>query len=208
MDNSATATITSQARRSPAAGLAERMGAAGGENTVRLRELPFLAQVELRLEPGEEDAARRCASSFLGCSLPGPGRSQSNDGVRVMWCGPGWYLVLADGPHCTGHGIASGLRSCLGTEYADLCASVVDVSAQRTVLELTGPHARDVLAHGCPLDLHRAVFPVGHFTRTVLARVDVELLCTQTESAYRVLVRSSFAEHVALWLLDAMREYV
>ncbi|QVQ54717.1 hypothetical protein J4H86_06180 [Spiractinospora alimapuensis] len=184
------------------------MSATGGPNTVRLREVPFLAQVELRLEPSEEEAARRCAASFLGCSLPPPGRSRGHDGVRVLWCGPGWYLVLAAGPDVTGHGIACGLESCLGTEYGTPCASVVDVSAQRTVLELSGPHARDVLAHGCPLDLHRDAFPTGAFTQTLLARVDVGVLCAEAENEYRVLVRSSFAEHLALWLLDAMTEYV
>ena len=44
--------------------------------------------------------------------------------------------------------------------------SVVDVSANRTTLELSGPPAREVLEKGCPLDLHPRAFGPGRAVST------------------------------------------
>ena len=82
----------------------------------------------------------------------------------------------------------------------------VDVSAARTCLELDGPHALDVLEHGCSLDLHPDVFAVGDRARTNLAKAQVVLHRTG-EAAYRVYVGSSYADYLCRWLIDAMTEY-
>jgi heterotetrameric sarcosine oxidase gamma subunit len=82
----------------------------------------------------------------------------------------------------------------------------VDVSAARTCLELAGPHALDVLEHGCSLDLHPDVFAVGAVAHTNLAKAQVVLHRTE-DSAYRIYVRSSYADYLCRWLMDAMTEY-
>lgn len=202
------ATIPLAARRSPAAHLASRCAATGGSDTVRLRELAFLTQVELRVDPAEEAVAQRLAAGFLDCPLPQPGQAYGGGRPYVLWLGPGWYLALDDSPEVTGWGLSTGLRAALGGEYGAACASVADVSAARTVLELSGPSARDVLAHGCPLDLHPRVFAPGHCTQTLLAKTGVALLQTDAAPTYRILVRTSYADHLTRWLLDAMTEYV
>lgn len=47
-------------------------------------------------------------------------------------------------------------------------ASIFDQSGGRTVLRLSGPRARDVLAKGLPIDLHsRAFGPGSAATRTI-----------------------------------------
>ncbi len=84
--------------------------------------------------------------------------------------------------------------------------AVVDVSAQRTVIELAGPAARELLAKGCSIDLHPRVFGPGQCAQTTLARAPVILL-PRAENAYWVFVRASFAEYCAEFLLDAMTEY-
>lgn len=195
-------------RRSPAGHLAEDMAAVGDERTVTLRESAFPAQAELRVDPDQEEVARRAAAQFLGCGLPAPGRAEGWGRPWVLWCGPGWYLVVDTGGEVTGHGLACGLRAALGGEYGALCASVVDVSALRTVLELRGPRAREVLAHGCPLDLHPRVFGPGHYAQTLLAKATVGLLQAGAEPDYRILVRSSYADYLTRWIVDAMTEYL
>ncbi|MEV5495236.1 2Fe-2S iron-sulfur cluster-binding protein [Nonomuraea fuscirosea] len=75
----------------------------------------------------------------------------------------------------------------------------VDVSGQRTILELTGPRAEDVLITGCPLDLE--TLP-GH-TQTLLGKTSV-VLERRGPGDYRVYVRSSFTRYLAEWLLDAI----
>jgi sarcosine oxidase subunit gamma len=83
----------------------------------------------------------------------------------------------------------------------------VDVSAQRTVIEVARADARDLLLKGCALDLHPRVFGVGRCAQTLLARAQVVLVPRTDEPAYRVFVRASFAEYLAEWLLDAAAEY-
>jgi len=77
--------------------------------------------------------------------------------------------------------------------------SLVDVSAQRMVLRLTGPDARDVLSAGCALDLD--AFPPGSAAQTTLAKAGIVLLAE--EDGFRVLVRSSFGHYLTEWLADA-----
>ncbi|GAA2205774.1 sarcosine oxidase subunit alpha family protein [Nonomuraea monospora] len=77
----------------------------------------------------------------------------------------------------------------------------VDVSGQRTILELSGPGAEDVLITGCPLDLHPDVFP-GH-AQTLLGKTGV-ILERRAPDLYRIYVRSSFTRYLAEWLIDAI----
>jgi sarcosine oxidase subunit gamma len=69
-----------------------------------------------------------------------------------------------------------------------------------------GPRARDLLAHGCALDLHPRVFGPGRCAQTMLARAQVVLLPRPDD--FLVLVRSSFAAYLSEWLLDAATEYL
>jgi sarcosine oxidase subunit alpha len=110
-------------------------------------------------------------------------RGKSDKG---LWLGPDWHLVVDDDPP-------------LGT-------SIVDVSAARTILELSGPHARTILEHGCSIDLHPRAFTIGRCAQTNLAKAPVILHHT-AHNTYEIYVRASFADYLARWLLDAMVEY-
>jgi Sarcosine oxidase gamma subunit len=84
---------------------------------------------------------------------------------------------------------------------------VVDVSANRTTLELSGPSARAVLEKGCMLDLHPRAFTAGTAISTQIGPVPVILWQTDDAPTYRILPRASFSDYAARWLLDAMLEY-
>jgi sarcosine oxidase, subunit gamma len=219
------------------------MAATGSAGSVRLRELPFLTQVEIRV-PGASastsasdlpSGSGSASGSGLGLPLPAPGRasvagdgalagsasvagdgalagsasvagdgalagsaSVAGDGPRyLLWLGPDWYL-LVDDPEP---------ESDREPDRESGLESGVDVSAQRTVLELSGPHAAAVLAHGCSLDLHPRSFVPGSCAQTMLAKAQVVLHQTGPLS-YRILVRASYADYLVRWLLDAMVEYV
>lgn len=190
--------------RSPAQHLAGACAAASSPTSATVRELQFLAQVELRVNEEDEEAAARMAGEFLGCELPAPGRVTGRGSPYALWCGPGWYLIVDS--NATGRGLHTALSTALGGEYGSLCGSVVDVSAQRAILELSGPAARDVLAHGCTLDLHPRVFVPGNYAQTSLAKATVGIHQTaETDDGpvYRLLVRSSFTDYLVRWLLDA-----
>lgn len=205
-------------RRSPAGGFAARFAAAGRDDTVRLAERPFLAMVDLRVAPvplpgrDHPDPGRDHAETYarveeaLGLAVPQTPCTASGDADRgVLWMGPDWWLVV--GPPDTEGKTAARLRTALGAAPG----GVVDVSAQRTALDLAGPHARDVLMTGCRIDLHPRAFPAGTCVQTLLARAQVVLQNLGPDGAsapaFRVLVRASFAAYLAAWLLDAMAEH-
>lgn len=188
-------------RRTPLADATERLAevtrAAGG--AIAMAEVPFLAQINLRLEP--ESAVADAVGKELGLALPiEAGSSACSGDVNVLWLGPNEWLVV--GPPGAAGPLTGQLRSAVGAEHA----SIVDVSAQRTTLVLSGPLVRDLLAHGCSLDLHPSRFPAGRCAQTMLAQAPVILLRLPADE-YWVLVRASFAGYLVDWLVDATEEY-
>ena len=196
-------------RRGPLSDLAADFEAAtvAEPRAVRLREIPFLAQVNLRADPANGYVMRRIAAA-LDEELPTKPNTVATAGIRqLLWLGPDEWLVI--GPDGDAHWIERALRSALGEQDADGFGSVVNVSAGRTILELSGPAAREVLEKGCALDLHPDVFRAGHCAQTLVSRAEVIIHQTADTPAptYRLLVRTSFARYLALWLMDAMQEF-
>jgi sarcosine oxidase subunit gamma len=185
-------------RRSPLAGLAERMRAAAvtGARGVTLTELPFLTMVNVRVDPASKAAGRM--GTALGAPLPRRCGDTAASGPRtVLWLGPDEWLVLSRSDE------AAALREALGPDPG----SVVDVSANRTTLELSGPSARQVLEKGCPLDLHPRAFGPGRAVSTTVGPVAVLLWQVDDAPTYRLLPRSSFAGYLGRWIVDAMSEF-
>jgi sarcosine oxidase subunit gamma len=148
-----------------------------------LRELPFLAQVSVRTQTP-------------GPSLPTEPNTVTGDASRAaLWLGPDEWLAV--GP--------PGSEAQIEADHRAAGASLVEVSANRTTLELRGPHARELLEFGCPIDLHPRVFGPGRCAQTLLARANVLIwfVADDPEPVYRLLVRPSFAAYVATWLADA-----
>jgi sarcosine oxidase subunit gamma len=196
-------------RRSPLSDLAADFEAAtvAGPRGVRLREIPFLAQVNLRVDPTDRPSLRRIAAAF-GEELPTTPNTVATAGIRqLLWLGPDEWLVI--GPDSDARWIERALRSALGEPDpgATGFGSVVNVSAGRTILELSGPAAREVLEKGCALDLHPLAFRPGQCAQTLVSRAEVILHQTSDTPTYRLLVRTSFARYLAFWLLDAMQEF-
>jgi heterotetrameric sarcosine oxidase gamma subunit len=193
-------TGTDALRRSPLAHLENRMRTESveGSRGVRLREWPFLAMVAVRADPSSAVADR--VGECLGVDLPRQaGRVGLTDAHTVLWLGPDEWLVVS---HEAPDGLARRLQAAVG----DGPGSAVDVSANRTVLELSGPTARSVLEKGCPVDLHPRVFGPGRAVATTVGPVSV-VLWQVGRTSYRLIPRSSFADYLAHWLLDAMQEF-
>ncbi|MFE5027823.1 sarcosine oxidase subunit gamma [Streptomyces sp. NPDC056656] len=188
-------------RVSPLAHLAERMrdAAVTGARGVTLTEWPFVSMVNLRVNPASAAAVR--VEKTLGAPLPREhGETTSSGAHTAFWLGPDEWLVLSQ----TEEGVAAAeLREALAADPG----SVVDVSANRTTLELRGPAARQVLEKGCPLDLHPRVFGPGRAVPTTVGPIAVLLWQVDDGPTYRLLPRSSFADYLARWLIDAMNEY-
>ena len=154
--------------------------------TIGAELVPFLAQVDLRVDPAY--------AGLAPYPLPIEPNMAVDDGRRAaLWLGPDEWLVL--GPP----GAAAEIVAELKAAFAHVDRSVVDVSANRVAIELTGPGRFDLLAHVCPLDLDPRVWATGRCAQTLLGRAQV-VLQERTETT-GILVRPSFADYVVDLLL-------
>src|SRR5919201_3095612 len=81
-------------RSSPLLGLADGLAAADeAPARVRLREVPFLTQLTLRVAPST--AAATAAGYALGAPLPmAPNTTSAAGAVQILWMGPDEWLVI------------------------------------------------------------------------------------------------------------------
>jgi sarcosine oxidase subunit gamma len=184
------------AKESPLEGM--NMGTAA---TVAIRELPELHTMDLRVAPGT--SAQAAVAEALGIDLPEkPGQTQEvltpgGDESYALCLAPDWWLIV-------GFQEAEQKLEPLTGYYH---FSVVDVSGQRTTIELEGPNAREVLAHLWDQDLREKNFPTASVSQGLMAKAPV-IVCHIAPFRYRVMVRSSFALHLWKALVDAAEEWV
>ncbi len=190
---------------SPLAGYCDAFAALSqGPNAgVRIAEAPLTTQVLLRVVRGTAAAGQ--VAIALGAALPARTGAVTYAGSdAVLALGPDEFLVLA------GPGHSGELEQRLRTALLDQPGAVTDVSAARTMLRISGRHAQSVLAHGLAIDLDR--LPEGTCAQTLLAQCAVIVLrdgpARTDDDLLKVLVRSSFAAHLAQWLLLTAPEYV
>ncbi|PRA10017.1 sarcosine oxidase subunit gamma [Arthrobacter sp. MYb211] len=191
---------TTDLRRSPAAHLAEAMAQASvaGTRAVALREIALASAVSLRAVPGS--AGHQALAEATGVGLPtGVGEvAGSVAGTAVLWLGPDEFMAFNE----AGQELTEPLDSALGQAPGQ----VIDLSANRAVLELRGAGATLVLRKSCPADLHPRAFAVNQAITTTVANVPI-LLWRTAENSWYVMPRASFTEHVVHWMIDAMAEF-
>jgi sarcosine oxidase subunit gamma len=170
---------------------------------VALQERAFLGHVNLRCDPADL-VLTGALERVLGCALPRmPNTFQvASAGHRVLWLGPDeWLVITPEGQEAF---VAQSLRGARGEAFA----TVIELGSGQTVIEVRGRRAREVIAKGCPLDLHPRVFGPGRCAQSRLARALVTLLQVDAGPTFELIVRRSFADYLWQWLLDACRHPV
>lgn len=162
-------------------------------------ELAFLDVINLRGNASDAGFTE-AVSRVTGLALPQAANTASVAGARqLIWLGPDeWLLKLGAGE---GGAMAQALREALAGQHV----SVVEVGSGYTTLSLQGPGAADLLARGCPLDLHARVFGAGAVAQSHVARAPILLRCVAPGASYEVTVRRSFAPYLFSWLGEAGR---
>jgi heterotetrameric sarcosine oxidase gamma subunit len=170
----------------------------GTVDMVSIRELPGLHTIDLRVAPGTPSFI--AVVEAMGIEFPLKiGQFFHDNGVHVLCLAPDWWIIVGLEDF---HQKLELLR--LNEEHH---FSVVDVSGQRTSVELEGPNAREVLAHLWEQDLREKSFPVGSVSQGLMVKAPV-IVYHVGPFRYRVMVRSSFALHFWEALTDAAVEWV
>ena len=172
---------------------------------IRLAERTGLGKIDLRGDPSDR-AFMTAVGRVLDLLLPTePGTSASKGKITALWQGPDQWLLT-----CPADDVAFFINT-LRQTLAGSHIALTEVSDGRVALTLAGPSARDVLAKGCPLDLHPHAFEPGRCAQSLLAKADVLLHLRaddpQTGPTFDLYVARSFADYLWTWLEDAGREY-
>lgn len=177
-------------------------GAAGGSWPIALPDLAirdsachFSVLRVGRHDPGLYDALAR----EFGLSWPVRPNTVASAAVTVLWLAPREWAVVGLAAQEVG---ARAARACGTTLH-----HVADAGGSRVQFELSGGHARTVLAKGCSLDLHPRVFASDACAQSLLAQVPVLLAVGGAAAAWRLWTDASWARFLRAWLIDAVAEF-
>ncbi|SIT46350.1 Sarcosine oxidase gamma subunit [Paraburkholderia ribeironis] len=166
----------------------------------RLSERPFLELVNVRGDT-RDAAFMQAVQDVIGCRPPEKANTVARgNGYDMMWLGPDEWLVCSATAHDAAH--TAPLQAKLGAAFTGLFASAVDIGSGYTVLEISGTRTREVLARGCPLDLHPKLFGDGQCAQSHYFKASITLLATGADS-FDIVVRRSFADYFVKIMLDA-----
>jgi sarcosine oxidase subunit gamma len=168
---------------------------------LRVAEVAVPVCIDVRGDPNN-GAFRQAVERVADLALPiEPCSSAAGLLARALWLGPDQWL-LASGTQDGAH-FANSLRAAL----KGIPCAVTDVSAARIVYAVSGVHARDLLAKGCPLDLHERAFAPGRCAQTVLGKLSVIVHRCTSEPAFDLYVGRSYADYAWDWLQAAAAEF-
>jgi sarcosine oxidase subunit gamma len=174
-----------------------------------IQEVPFTPGFDLRVNPDSSGFAavnqalgltlnpkvgtvvRNNAACIVGDELPAAG------GISALCLGPDWWYLTG----------TADIQALLKPVQDAHHISLVDVSSQRTKIEVYGPNAKDVLAHYWEQDLRDEHFPIDACSQGVLAKAPL-IMWHCCENCYLLFPRASFAKHLWTALTDAAVEYL
>lgn len=174
-----------------------------GRSSVILEELAFRVHLNLRCDPLNSQMLT-AATTALSVPLPmAPNTFHEASDIRIHWLGPDEWLVVAPTTE-------TRLLEKINSAWRGLHHSVTDITGGQTVVRISGERAREVLNQGCTLDLHNSVFRVGCCAQSLLTHVPVLISRSNNNEnglcRFDLIVRRSYASHLARWLIDAARE--
>lgn len=123
-------------------------------------------------------------------------RVEKGPEAAFVWSGPDHWLAISKRPD-----LQARLEEAAGDH-----GTIVDQTDSRAVLRLTGPRVRDVLAKGCPIDLHPLAFRLGDAAVTLISHVGVQLWRPDDEG-FVLAVSRSYTGSFWSWLSASAGEF-
>lgn len=177
-----------------------RFGKAEGEPGVVISERVGLGLATVACRKGQADSLKAAIANVYGVELPDSSRAAKGPKVGFIGTGPGQWLAMSEGLG------AEALARDLAQRLAGL-ASISDQSGGRTVIRVSGPRARDVLAKGLPIDLDPRAFPLGSAATSVIALMGVQLWQTEDTRSYDIAMFRSVSQSFWRWLTASSAEF-
>lgn len=193
--------------QSTASEFTEAMG--GVSNTrVQIQEITNLTLIRLEVKPGSKTAARM--QKVLGVELPQYAGQVTGDKqamqilygtrqiVACLWVDIDTFLVVTQVDDVK---LGRALNAALGSGEG----LVLDVSANRSVIELSGPEAYEVLAQTVTFETVPDFFDVGMAWRCWVGEAEMLLWRVDAEQ-YLMIPRNSATAPVMISMFDAITD--
>lgn len=177
-----------------------RYGRTHGEAGIVISERVGLGLATVAARKGKTDALKQAVAAAYGVDLLGSSRIAQGSVVSFIGYGPGQWLAVSES--LANEALARDL-----SEKLQGLASISDQSGGRTVLRISGPHARDVLAKGLPIDLDPRVFPLGSAATSVISHMGVQLWQLDDTRSYDIAIFRSLSESFWSWLTASAAEF-
>lgn len=163
-------------------------GASASNGIATVTELGPMGMITLRGDLSLRKM-RTLVTKTTGAAFPDVRRVEMADTSGSAWMSPDELLVM-----CAYADVADTVAR-MATALDGAHALVANVSDARAVFEVSGPHARDVLAKLAPVDLDPTQFTPGMFRRTRLAQVAAAFWMTDDQT-FRIVCFRSVAQYV------------
>jgi sarcosine oxidase subunit gamma len=170
----------------------------GGEPGIVIAERSGLGLATVAARKGAP--VRGAVKASYRVDLPDDSTVVQGPEVSFVGYGPGQWLAVSE--KLAGDGLAQDLKHRLKG-----LASVSDQSGGRTVLRLSGPRARDVLAKGLPIDLHPRAFGPGSAATSTISLMGVQLWQVDDAPSYDIALFRSLSASFWRWLTASAAEF-
>lgn len=169
-------------------------------SAVRISERRGLSLATVMVRNGKLAELAQTVERTFGVTLPAPGHRTGTAALAFAWSAPGQWL--ASGEQVDSVTFENQLRNSLSS-----LASISNQSDGRTVISVTGPAAREVLAKGVPIDLHPSAFGPDRTASTTVAHITTHFWQTDETPTFEFVVFRSFAPAFWNFLTESAAEY-
>ncbi|HEY2864602.1 MAG TPA: sarcosine oxidase subunit gamma family protein [Casimicrobiaceae bacterium] len=171
-----------------------------GDSTLILGEATIAAAWNIQGD-GASPSFSTTVQRIAGVALPlAPNTASRGTAAIALWLGPfSWLVARAAGPLGDFVHARDALNAAGGALF--------DVSASRVAYVIAGTRAAEVLAAGCPLDLHPRAFGAGQCRQSLYGRVPALFYRHGEPPACTVLVARSLARDTWQTLCAASAPY-
>jgi sarcosine oxidase subunit gamma len=159
------------------------------EGIAKIEALPATGMITIRGDQSSDSFAKAVCEAAGVDSLPGKRETRLTGGYGLLWMSPDELLLLC--PYAGAAGTAERLAQALSGDHA----LVVNVSDARSLMQVQGSRAREIMAKLAPVDFSKEAFAPGMVRRSRLAQVAGAFWMTDN-STFRIVCFRSVSEYV------------
>jgi len=120
--------------------------------------------------------------------------------ASIYWLGPEEFLIVCHS------GEGRDLVVALSDAFKGPHGAATDLSGGQILLSIAGPSVRQFLSKASTLDLHAKAFGLNQCAQSTFAKTGA-LYALRDDYAFDLIVRRSFADYAARWMLYAGQEF-